>query len=128
LFNGEESSTASIFASIIQGSGVGPAVYTVTAVDLKPLQPGNSLVKFADHTYLVVPSVNASKRQQEMDNIATSAAANNLKPNVSKSKEIIFQNSRRRIAETLPQPLPDISRKNVLKILGVSRAATPRYD
>jgi len=78
--------------------------------------------------YLVVPSVNASKRQQEIDNIATSAAANNFKPNVSKSKEIIFQNSRRRIAETLPQPLPDISRKNVLKILGVSRAATPRYD
>ena len=55
-----------------------------------------------------------------MDNIATWAAANNLKLNVSKSKEIIFQNSRRRIAETLPQPLPDISRENVLKILGVT--------
>jgi len=27
----------------------------------------------------------------------------NLKLNVSKSKEIVFQNSRRRIAETLPQ-------------------------
>ena len=31
-----------------------------------------------------------------------------------------YQNSRRRIAETLPQPLPDISRENVLKILGVT--------
>ena len=30
--------------------------------DLKPLQPGNSLVKFADDTYLVVPLVNASTR------------------------------------------------------------------
>jgi len=86
------------------------------------LQPGNSLVKFADDTYLVVPSVNASMRQQEMemDNIATWAAPNNFKLNVSKSKEILFQNSRRRIAETLPQPLPDISRENVLKILGVT--------
>ena len=120
MFNGEESSTASISASIVQGSGIGPAAYTVTAADLKPLQPGNSLVKFADDTYLVVPSVNASTRQQEMDNIATWAAANNLKLNVSKSKEIIFQNSRRRIAETSPQPLPDISRENVLKILGVT--------
>jgi len=120
MFNGELSSTASISASIIQGSGIGPAAFTVTAADLKPLHPGNSLVKFADDTYLVVPSVNAGTRQQEMDNIATWAAANNLKLNVSKSKEIIFRNSRRRIAVTPPQPLPDISRENVLKILGVT--------
>jgi len=78
------------------------------------------MVKYADDTYLVVPSVNGSTRQQEMDNIATWAAANNLKLNVSKSKEIIFHNSRRRITETLPQLLPDISRQNVLKILGVT--------
>ena len=39
-------------------------------------------MKFADDTYLVVPSVNASTRQQEIDNIATWAAANNLKLNV----------------------------------------------
>ena len=51
--NGEESSTASISASIVQGSGIGPAAYTVIAADLKPLQPGNSLVEFADDTYLV---------------------------------------------------------------------------
>jgi len=70
--------------------------------------------------YLVVPSVNASTRQQEMDNIATWAAVNNLKLNVSKSKEIVVQNSRRRIAETWPQPLSNISRENVLKIIGVT--------
>jgi len=120
MFNGKESTTASISASIIQGSGIGPAAFTVTAADLKPLHPGNSLVKFADDTYLVVPSVNASTRQQEMDNIATWSAANNLKLNVSKSKEIVFQNSRRRILVTPPPPLPDISRENVLKILGVT--------
>jgi len=49
MFNGEESSTASISASIIHGSGIGPAAYTVTAPDLKPLQPGNSLVKLSFH-------------------------------------------------------------------------------
>ena len=98
-----------------------PAAYTVTAADLKPPQPGNSLVKFADDTYLVVLSVNASTRQQEMDNIATWAAANNLlKLNVSNGKEIVFQSSKRRIAETLQQPLLNISRENVLKILGVT--------
>ena len=42
VFNGEESSTASISASIVQGSVIGPATYTVTAADLKPLQPGKA--------------------------------------------------------------------------------------
>jgi len=50
---------ASISASIIQGLGIGPVAFTITAADLKPLRPGNSLVKFADNTYLVVSSVNA---------------------------------------------------------------------
>ena len=77
MFNGdwEESTTASISASIIHGSGIGPAAFTVTAADLKPLHPGNSLVKFADDTYLVIPSINAGTRQQEMDNIATWAVS-----------------------------------------------------
>jgi len=44
MFNGEESSTASISASIIQRSGIGPAAFIVTTADLKPLHPGNSLV------------------------------------------------------------------------------------
>ena len=43
VFNGEESPTATISASIVQGSGIGSAAYTDTAADLKPLQPGNSL-------------------------------------------------------------------------------------
>jgi len=45
---------------------------------------------------------------------------NNLKLNVLKSKEIIFQNSRRRTTVTPQQPLPNISREYVLKILGIS--------
>ena len=70
--------------------------------------------------YLIVPSANADTRQQETDNIETWAAANNLKLNVSKSKEIVFQDSRQRTAVTPPQRLPDISRENLLKILGVT--------
>jgi len=120
MFSGEESSTASISASIIQRSGIRPATFTVTAADLKPLHPGNSLVKFAHDTYLVVPSVNADTCHQEMDNIATWVAANNLKLNELKSKEIIFQNSRQRTAVTLPQPLPNISSENVVKILEIT--------
>ena len=60
-----------------------------------------------------------------MDNIATWSAANNLKLNVLKSKEIVFRNSRRRTATTSPQPLPGISRENVLKILWVTISHKP---
>jgi len=51
--------------------------------------------------------------------IATWAAANDLKLIVLKSKEIIFQNSTRRTV-TPQQPLPNISRENVLKIIGIT--------
>jgi len=56
VYKGEVSSTKSITASIIQGSSIGPASYAVTAADLRPLHAGNSLVKFADDTYLVIPA------------------------------------------------------------------------
>ena len=73
-------------------------------------------MKFADDTY------KDGTRQQEIDNIATWSAANNLTLNVLKSTDIVFHNncSRRRPAVTPPQPLPGISRENVLKILGVT--------
>ena len=120
-FNGEESSTTSISASIIQGSGIGPAAYSVTAADLKTIHSGNSLIKFADDTYLVIPSANASTRQQEIGHIATWAATNNLKLNVLKTKEIVFENSRRRADTPQPPPsLPDIAMEKELKILGVT--------
>jgi len=77
-------------------------------------------VKYADDTYLVVPSANISTRALEINNVEVWAAANNLKLNVSKTREIVFQNPRRRIVVTLPLPLPGISRENSLKILGVT--------
>ena len=121
-FNGEESSTTSISASIIQGSGIGPVAYSVTAADLKTIYSGNLLIKFADDMYLVTPSANASTRQQEIGHIATWAATNNLNLNVLKTKEIVFENSRRRAdtPQPPPPPLPDIAREKELKILGVT--------
>jgi len=72
------------------------ACLAFTAAVLKTIHSGNSLIKFADDTYLVIPSANASTRQQEIGHIATWAATNNLKLNVLKTKEIVFENSRRR--------------------------------
>jgi len=56
----------------------------------------------------------------EIDNVAHWAAENNLKLNVFKTSETVFQNSKRRTAVTLPPKLPGISGEQSLKILGVT--------
>jgi len=72
----------------------------------------------ADDKNLVVPSANVGTRTLEIDNIAT--AANNLRLNVAKTREIVFRNPRWKTAATPPPSLPGISRENSLKILGVT--------
>jgi len=70
VFSGDVSRTRSITASIIQGSSIGPAAYTVTAGDLRPLNHDNIFIKFADDTYLVISASNISTGAAEIDNIA----------------------------------------------------------
>ena len=55
-FGNEVSEFRKIMASIIQGSGIGPASYVVTASDLHSVTPGNFMNKYADDTYLIIPA------------------------------------------------------------------------
>jgi len=119
-YNEDMSALLSITASIIQGSAIGPAAYVVNAADLTSVTPGNKLYKYADDTYIIVPAVNIQSRETELAHIDKWAAANNLKLNRSKSREIIFTESRRRRAVCLPPELADIQRVTSLKILGVT--------
>ena len=50
------------------GSAVGPVAQVVNAADLNAVAPSNELVKFADDTFIVVPS-NIHTRQADIDNI-----------------------------------------------------------
>ena len=79
-----------ISASIIQGSGLGPASYVVTASDLHPVTPGNIMVKYADDTYLVVPADNVTSCVDEIAHVECWAMENNLSLNRTKSAEIVF--------------------------------------
>jgi hypothetical protein len=45
-----------INASVVQGSAVGPATFVVNAANLRPITNGNILGKYADDSYLIVPS------------------------------------------------------------------------
>jgi len=86
VLNGEVSRTRSITASIIQGSGVGPATYIVTAGDLRLLNTDNTFITFVDDTYLVIPAAKVSTEAAEVNSIVAWAAENNLRTNQSLRK------------------------------------------
>ena len=79
VFRDQQSSLLAITASIIQGSAIGPPAYVVTAGDLATTTPGNTLCKFADDTYVIIPD--QISRQAELDNIRSWAQHNNLRLN-----------------------------------------------
>jgi Reverse transcriptase (RNA-dependent DNA polymerase) len=86
----------SINASVIQGSGIGPASYVANSGDLRVMTIGNQLVKFADDTYLMVPAGKVDSRSPKLNNIEAWAQDNNLTLNRLKAKEIIFIDPRRK--------------------------------
>jgi len=89
-FCGQTSKFESINASIIQGSSIKPAAYTVNAGDLKTTTLGNFFCKFADDTYLIVPAGNEASRPVKLRNIQYWAKDNNLTFNCVKSSEVVF--------------------------------------
>ena len=108
-----------INASIVQGSGIGPASYVVNAADLRTTTPGNRIAKYADDTYLIIPACNVQSRANELDNEAW-AKVNNLRLNRHKSVEIVVTDGRRRRLVDSPPTLHDVSRVTSVKILGVT--------
>jgi len=120
VYRGQTSTMKYINASIIQGSGIGPASYVVNAGDLRAITPGNHLIKYADDTYLIVPASNVDSRPEEINNIETWAMTNNLALNRTKSKEIIFIDPKKKRQFVVPSTLPVIDRDMSVKILGVT--------
>ena len=68
-----------ISAGIIQGSGIGPASYVINASDLKAItrHTGNSLCKYANDTYLIIPAANVDSRIDELSNVEAWSQTNN---------------------------------------------------
>ena len=88
---GECSTVAAVKASVIQGSGLGPASFIVTAADLHPTTPENRIFKFADDTYLVVPAANSSSRLGEVSHVESWASRNNLRLNSLKLGQVVIK-------------------------------------
>jgi len=114
------STVLDIFASIIQGSALGPASYVANAADLTTVTPGNAMFKYADDTYIIIPARNSQSRGSELDNVSKWALANNLRLNKAKCVEIVFTDSRRKLQICHPPTIPDIQRVTSVSILGVT--------
>jgi Reverse transcriptase (RNA-dependent DNA polymerase) len=123
-FAGTTSNVADINASVIQGSGFGPSAFTVNASDLHPVNYHNKMTKFADDTYLIVPSSKRHTICEELDSISTWASINNLKLNPSKSREMMI--TRRPKSTPLPPSMAGMKRVDSMVILGVTINSTLR--
>ena len=77
-FDGVKFSLLNISASVIQGSAVGPASFSVTASDLRPIHSHKDMVKFADDTYLLIPSLYIDITEEELASIELWSNTNNL--------------------------------------------------
>jgi len=80
------------------------------------------MCKYADDTYLMIPSVNVDPRLDELANVENRSRRNNLTLNRSKSQEIIFIDGRRKRSIQHPPLLPDINRVSSIKIVTVSNS------
>jgi len=119
VYAGDTSGTKKINASIIQGSSIGPASYIITSSDLATIHPDNSMIKYADDTYLIILASGVNTRAAEINNVTNWATANNLALNMAKTTEIIIYDSRRKQPH-MPQPLPGITRVDSLRMLGMT--------
>ena len=120
-YNGLISAIVHINASIVQGSGLGPANFITTISKLKAAHPGNRLIKYADDTYLLVPSSNTATVANELDHVSQWAETCNLKLNKKKTFEMVIRRPRGRAwNDTVPDVTPGLTRVSSLNILGVT--------
>ena len=112
------SATRIINRSIVQGSGVGPSLFIVLVIDLRPQGSTNHMTKYADDTSLLVPEINTVSLQEEFDHLQVWAQTNKLIINMLETKEIVFHRSNHR-GLVMPSPLANINRVKFAKLLGV---------
>ena len=113
------SSFAYITASVVQGSALGPFLFSVNATDFIAVVDGNVVFKYADDFDLLVPSCNSPTISDEIDNLELWASNNNLRLNRAKTKEMIIFNKYNRNF-TFPTALPTVQRVETLKVLGIT--------
>ena len=106
-----------------QGTVLGPLLFSIMINDIKTVLDSNLLVKFADDLNLGVKVTNDNDTSViEIENIIDWSGRNRMELNFTKTWEIIIHGN---TTHPLPEPLPTITRKSWLKILGVTLHEKP---
>lgn len=116
---GSESNILPINMGVVQGSAVGPTLFSIMISDLKPISTENFLVKFADDLTLLVPELSDTELSDEYYAIKQWAQLNKMIINTSKTKEIVFHRPKP-LATINPAPIDGIQRVAIAKLLGVT--------
>ena len=99
-----------------QGTVLGPLLFSIMINDIKTVLDSNLLVKFADDLDL------GFKVTNDNDTSVIEIVWNRMELNFTKTWEIIIHGN---TTHPLPEPLPTITRKSWLKILGVTLHEKP---
>src|SRR5580692_1126074 len=116
--NGQLSCQAAINKGVVQGSGIGPMLYSIMASDLKTMSTINELFKYADDTTLLSPEHTDIDLATEFSIICAWATSNDMIINKSKTKELVFHKPNPRHF-LYPVPLDNIERVTESKLLGI---------
>ena len=127
-YMGVTSSAIEINASIVQGSVLGPIHFIIAISKLKPLHSTNKMAKYADDSYLLIPSANSDLVVSEIQHVSAWAESCNLKLNHSKIQEMIIRRPRKGLGEDTPKVIPGLVRVGHLKVLGVTMTEQFNFD
>ena len=118
-FNESLSKFAAITASVIQGSALGPFLFSITASSFVAIVDGNIIFKYADDFDMLIPSSNTNSIPTEIKNLEQWAEGNNLHLNIQKTQEMIIYNKYAKDLN-IPPEIPGIKRVKKIKVLGVT--------
>lgn len=85
-YNNAQSDFKYFNAGVVQGSGLGPVLFSLVMSTLKLHNPSNCLIAYADDCMILVPQMNNGTLAEEMENIISWASTKNLSINCQKSK------------------------------------------
>ena len=108
-----------ISRSIVQGSGIGPMMYVLSARKLTTLSRMNSLSKYADDTTLLVPQHSDRSIEDEFAHIQDWSIDNKLNINKTKTVEIIFWRTSKIKVKYHITNIVEVERVDSVKLLGV---------
>ena len=82
--------TKMINRSIVQGSSLGPTLFTICVIDLPSIGSSNRITKYADDCRLVVPEKCDVDMLDEFQYVLNWDIANKLIINMCTTKELVF--------------------------------------